>query len=144
MERTQPAAMPRTALRRVAVLDLAAKALLLAIMARVALDPGWGNLVGKAPGTRVVVYPMLAFLIPVAHVVVWPFRSYPWATDLLLTAPAFSDILGNRLDLYDEVVWFDDAVHFVNTGLLATAVLLLSGAAGATLPRRLQMASRRG
>ena len=33
------------------------------------------------------------------------------------------------MDLYDTVVWFDDGMHFMNTGLLAAAFILL------TLPR---------
>jgi hypothetical protein len=31
---------------------------------------------------------------------------------------------GNRLDLYDTVMWFDDVVHFANTGIITVAVLL--------------------
>ena len=51
----------------------------------------------------------------------------------------FSDILGNRLDLYDRVAWFDDVMHFVCTGLLgAAAILLVGGTAG--LRDRLQVA----
>ena len=55
--------------------------------------------------------------------------SFPWLSDLLITLTCFTDILGNRMDLYDTVVWFDDLMHFVNTGLLAAAFILL------TLPR---------
>lgn len=33
------------------------------------------------------------------------------------------------MDLYDTIVWFDDWMHFMNTGLLAAAFILL------TLPR---------
>jgi hypothetical protein len=52
--------------------------------------------------------------------------SFPWVSDLLVTITCFTDILGNRLDLYDTVVWFDDWMHFMNTGLLVVAVLLLT------------------
>jgi hypothetical protein len=55
--------------------------------------------------------------------------SFPWLPDLLITITCFTDILGNRLDLYDSIMWFDDWMHFMNTGLLAAAVILL------TLPR---------
>ena len=44
----------------------------------------------------------------------------------MITIPAFSDILGNRLDLFDQLLWFDDAMHFLNTGLLGGATVLLS------------------
>jgi hypothetical protein len=30
------------------------------------------------------------------------------------------------MDLYDTVVWFDDWMHFMNTGLLAAAFILLT------------------
>lgn len=119
--------------------DLVAKALLLVAVARVAVDPTWGNLEGKAPGTRAVAYPLLALTVPLLHL--WrPRGRYPWLADLLLTAPAFSDILGNRLDLYDGVSWFDDFIHFANTAALSAGVVLLAGAAHEPLLRRLELA----
>ena len=54
---------------------------------------------------------------------------FPWLPDLLITITCFTDVLGNRMDLYDTVVWFDDWMHVMNTGLLAAAVVWL------TLPR---------
>ena len=128
----------------VAALDVLAKVLLLAAMARVAVDPGWGNLEGKAPGTRAMTYPLLALVVPVWHLTRRPGRPYPWVTDLLVTLPAFSDILGNRLDLFDRVLWFDDVMHAVNTGALAAAVVLLTGAADDPLARRLEVAVASG
>ena len=93
----------------VVVLDVGAKALLVLALSRVALDPAWGNLEGKSPGTRALTYPLLAFLVPLAHLLRRPGRPYPWLADLMITVPAFSDILGNRLDLFDQLLWFDDA-----------------------------------
>jgi hypothetical protein len=140
----------------VAVADLVAKALLLLAVSRVAIDPGWGNLEGKAPVVRAVTYPMLALLVPVLHTLrvlrsggratddVGRDRPYPWGADLLVTVPAFSDLLGNRLDLYDRVVWFDDAIHLANTAALSAGVLVLTGAAAAPLLRRLEVAVAAG
>jgi hypothetical protein len=34
------------------------------------------------------------------------------------------DLAGNRLDLFDTVSWWDDAMHFVLWGLLTAGVLL--------------------
>ncbi|MBD3927278.1 hypothetical protein IEZ26_21835 [Nocardioides cavernae] len=124
--------------------DLLAKTLLLLAVARVAIDPGWGNLEGKAPGTRAVTYPMLALLVPVLHLALGRTRPYPWGADLLVTLPAFSDVLGNRLDLYDRVVWFDDAMHVAATCALSAGVLVLSGAARLPLDRRLQLSVAAG
>lgn len=107
-------------------LDVTAKATLLVFLALVLVDPGYGNLEGKAPVARAVTYPLLAFAVPAA----WWLRrerpAYPWLADLLVTLTCFTDILGNRLDLYDSVEWFDDWMHFVNTGLLSGAVVLLT------------------
>ena len=128
----------------VAALDVAAKILLLLAVTRVALDPEWGNLEGKAPGTRALTYPMLALVLPVAHLWHRPAGAYPWGADLLVTAPASSDLLGNRLDLYDQVVWFDDATHVVSTGALSAACVLLLGAAHAPLRHRLEVAVASG
>lgn len=128
----------------VIALDVGAKVLLVAVVMQIAVDPGWGNLEGKAPGTRAVTYPMLALLVPVAHAAGWSARPYPWGADLLVTLPASSDLMGNRLDLYDGVEWFDDLMHFVDTGALSAAVVLLAGAAGAPVVRRLELAVASG
>ncbi len=128
----------------VAVLDVLAKVLLVVVVARIAVDPGWGNLEGKAPGTRAVTYPLLALVVPVWHWLLRRSQPYPWGADLLVTIPAFSDLLGNRLDLYDRVTWFDDMMHLVVTGALAAAVVLLAGLARAPVRRRLEVAVAAG
>ena len=55
--------------------------------------------------------------------------EFPWLADLLITLTGFTDILGNRLDLYDHVVWFDDWMHLMNVAFLSAAVLLLTTSA---------------
>ena len=128
----------------VVALDVTAKAVLLLLLVRIAMDPAWGNLEGKAPGTRALTYPLIAFVIPSVYLARGSRGGYPWTADLLVTIPAFSDVLGNRLDLYDQVVWFDDWMHFMNTGLLCAAVVILSGVSGATLRRRLELSVASG
>ncbi len=108
------------------VIDLAAKAALVGSLVVVLLDPAWGNLEGKAPTARAVTYPLLAFVLPAWWLVRRPARPFPWLADTLATLTCFTDILGNRLDLYDRVSWFDDAVHFGNTALLCAGFLLLT------------------
>lgn len=44
----------------VVALDVCAKVLLVLAPTR-AMDPAWGNLEGKSPGTRALTYPLLAF-----------------------------------------------------------------------------------
>ncbi|MDQ4018720.1 MAG: hypothetical protein M3188_02660 [Actinomycetota bacterium] len=47
--------------------------------------------------------------------------AYPYALDILLASPFLVDTLGNALDLYDSIDWWDDANHFVNWSLLVAA-----------------------
>ncbi|GAB2877110.1 hypothetical protein [Nocardioides pacificus] len=123
-------------------LDVAAKALLVLLLVMATLNPELGNVEGKGAGFRTIGYSLLAFTVPVIWYLRWRERaSFPWLADLLVTVTCFTDTLGNRMDLYDAVWWFDDWMHFMNTGLLAAAVLLLtlhnSATLGATLERAL-------
>lgn len=83
---------------------------------------------GKAFGWRLILYPIAALIVPVA----WQLRGspqpYPYAADMLLVAPFLVDVVGNALDLYDSIVWWDDLNHLVNWALLC-------GALGAVLLR---------
>ncbi len=122
----------RTALTSlVAQADLVAKAALVVMVLLVLNDPAWGNLEGKAPFARAVTYPLLALVVPALWVARGRSKPYPWLADLMVTIPGFSDFLGNRLDLYDQVVWFDDWMHFANIVLFSAALLMLFGTAGA-------------
>lgn len=114
----------------VRTLDVAAKAGLLLLLWVALTYPDLGHLRGKGATARAIGYPLLAFALPLAWCVWWRGRaSYPWLADLLVTLTCFSDVLGNRLNLYDTIRWFDDLMHVLNTGLLAAAFVLL------TLPR---------
>ncbi len=107
--------------------DVTAKLVLVWLLANALADPDTANLRDKAAGARAVAYPLLAFTVPAIWLLWWKDRaSFPWLADLMVTITCFSDILGNRMDLYDRVVWFDDWMHFMNTGLLAGAVVLLT------------------
>jgi hypothetical protein len=115
--------------------DVLAKATLLVLVTLVLMEPAWGNLEGKAPVGRAVIYPLWAFVVPV----VWMVRSrrrpypFPWLPDLLLTLTSFTDVLGNRLDLYDSFFWFDDLMHFACTALVSAALVLLTERRGERL-----------
>lgn len=121
--------------------SVAAKAGLVLLLVTALLTPDLGNMREKAAFARAVAYPMLAFALPALWLLFWRDRAFPWLADLFVTLTCFSDILGNRLDLYDSIVWFDDWMHFVNTGLLAAAFVLLTLPAdtslGATIERSL-------
>lgn len=133
-----PPRQPRIAM--LVALDAAAKGLLVASLVVVVIDPTWGNLEGKAPVQRALLYPLLAFILAIAWWLLKPSKPFPWLADFLLTLLGFSDILGNRLNLYDTIWWFDDAIHFVNCGMVAAAVLLLSDTASQSPVRILERA----
>ena len=110
--------------------NVMAKGGLVLLLLLALLHPDLGNMRDKGAGARAVGYPLASFAVPFVWWVWWRERmAFPWIPDLLVTITCFTDVLGNRMDLYDTVVWFDDWMHFMNTGLLAAAFILL------TLPR---------
>ncbi|AXT84964.1 hypothetical protein C6I20_07045 [Aeromicrobium sp. A1-2] len=122
-------------------LDLSAKALLILLLVTALLFPDLGNMKEKAAGLRAVTYPLLAFTIPALWYTFWRDRaSFPWVADLLVTVTCFTDTLGNRMNLYDTISWFDDWMHFMNTGLLTAGVILLTLHRSATLSATLERA----
>jgi hypothetical protein len=126
--------VPTPSVARVA--NVLAKSALVLLLVLAMLYPESGNMQDKAAGLRAVIYPMLSFALPVIWWLHWRERvSFPWLPDLMITVTCFTDILGNRMNLYDTVVWFDDWMHFMNTGLLAAAVLLLTMDRSASLGR---------
>ena len=121
-------AVSRPALTRTAmVVDIAAKVGLVVLLMIAVVHPDLGNIRGKAAGLRAVAYPFGAALVPLIWWLVWRRdRPFPWLGDALVTLPWFTDTLGNRLDLFDTVNWFDDGMHFMNWGLLTAGVLVLT------------------
>ena len=94
------------------------------------LFPDLPQFQGKGFASRLIAYPLLMAVVPVA----WAARarrvpSYegraPWGAFALIASPFLVDVTGNTLDLYDSVVWWDDANHFVNWFLLNAGLGLL-------------------
>jgi len=104
-------------------LDVAVKAALIAILLLAVARPDLPQFEGKAMTSRALTYPIAALVVPV----VWWLlsrsrpREYPYALDILLVLPFLIDVVGNALDLYDTIDWWDDANHFVNWTLLVLA-----------------------
>lgn len=108
-------------------LNITAKAGLIAMLISALLYPEASNMEDKAAGLRAIGYPMLAFTIPAIWYAFWRERaSFPWLADFLVTLTCFTDILGNQMNLYDSIYWFDDWMHFINLGILAAAFILLT------------------
>lgn len=137
MSETVVAVEPVPSLARLT--SIALKVLLLVMLALMLLYPDANNMRDKGAGARAVVYPALAFLVPVVWWTSWKDRvAFPWVADLMVTITCFTDILGNRLNFYDSIVWFDDWMHFMNAGLLAAAFVLLTFPRDAGFPRILE------
>ncbi|GAA1593317.1 hypothetical protein [Kribbella karoonensis] len=102
---------------------LAVKVLLFALLLAALIWPELSGIKGKASTARLVVYPIGGMALPLYW---WARgrRAFPWAADLLMTLPWTIDLLGNRLDLFDTVDWWDDAMHFVLWAFLTAGVLL--------------------
>ena len=102
-------------------LDIAVKAALVCPLAFGAFS-GLQQFEGKAFVWRLATYPIAALIIPV----IWAVRGrkpvYLYAADILLTLPFLLDTVGNALDFYDAIEWWDDANHLVNWALLSGAM----------------------
>ena len=103
-------------------IDLLVKLSLVVLLAFGALS-GLERFAGKAFGWRLGGYSVAALLVPA----IWVFRGrratpYPYVADILFVLPFLVDTIGNALDLYDTIDWWDDANHFVNWALVTGAV----------------------
>lgn len=102
-------------------LDLAVKLSLVLLLAFGAFS-GLERFAGKAFGWRLVGYSIAALVVPL----IWAARGrrspYPFVADTFFVLPFLIDTMGNALNLYDTIDWWDDANHFVNWALLSGAV----------------------
>jgi hypothetical protein len=105
--------------------NIAVKALLVGLIAIALVFGESDRFNDKAMGARAIAYPLLC-AIPGA---VWwfahrrrPELAYPYVADALVTLSFVVDLGGNALDLFDRLVWFDDAAHFTNWFILGLAL----------------------
>jgi hypothetical protein len=124
------AALGSTFVRRLPAvfwLDLAVKVALVSLLLLAVLRPDLPQFEGKATTGRALTYPLAAVVVPLW----WWLRGrgrgspYPYGLDICLVLPFLIDVVGNALDLYDSIDWWDDLNHFVNWGILTTAFGLL-------------------
>ena len=104
-------------------LDLATKAALVGLLLLAVLKPDLPQFEGKAMAGRAATYPIAAIIVPIGW---WLWgrhkaRNYPYGLDILLVLPFLIDVVGNALDLYDSIDWWDDLNHLLNWGLLVAA-----------------------
>jgi hypothetical protein len=100
--------------------------------------PGLPQFEGKGFAARLFAYPAMMLVAPALW---WLLsgrhqdpaqRQVPWTAFGWIMLPFLVDVTGNTLDLYDSVVWWDDANHLVNWFFLNLGVglLLRAGATG--------------
>ena len=88
------------------------------------VNAGDDRFAGKALGPRNVgILLGFSMLFPILQ---WGFRRwrrYPWWTDCLYLSVPFIDMLGNTLNLYNTIEWWDHIPHFHGPGALAVVFI---------------------
>ena len=109
------------------LVDVAIKVGTVALLAWAVLNPDLPQFQGKAFTGRAVAYPVALLVLPVAWWLLGRPRdmAFPVAADILLGLPFMIDVVGNALNLYDSVDWWDDANHLVNWFLHTAAIGVL-------------------
>jgi hypothetical protein len=108
----------------VLVADLAAKVLLVGLLLHVVWTPELPQYQAKGMGWRLAVYPLVGLVVPLVHR--WRGGPYPAVLDLCLVLPFLIDLAGNAAGFYDDVTWWDDAMHVVTWVPLVAALGLLA------------------
>jgi hypothetical protein len=106
--------------------DVAVKVATVGLLAWAVLSPDLPQFQGKAFTGRAIAYPLALLVFPVGW---WSFGRrripFPIVADILFGLPFLIDVVGNALNLYDTIDWWDDANHLVNWALHTSAVGLL-------------------
>lgn len=110
-----PSRLPR-------IVNLTAKVALVALLLFAVANPEMPRFAGKAMLVRALTYPLATILVPAVWLLLGRPRPYPHAADALLVSPFLVDVAGNVANLYDTLVWFDDAAHALTWMLLVLAV----------------------
>jgi hypothetical protein len=100
------------------------KVSLIGVLVFAATNQDMSQFSGKAMTGRAFTYPIAILVIPVAMYLIRrrnPAATYPHMVDALFGLPFLIDMAGNAANLYDTIVWWDDANHFVNWLILSLA-----------------------
>jgi hypothetical protein len=104
-------------------LDVSLKSLVIGLTALGAFG-GLERFEEKGFGWRLLWYPAMILALPAA----WRLFGrgpFPFVADVLITIPFLVDVMGNVLNLYDSIDWWDDANHFANWLFLSLGVGVL-------------------
>jgi hypothetical protein len=107
--------------------DVAIKVATVVLLAWAVLNPDLPQFTGKAFTGRAIAYPIALLVLPAAWWLLGRPRgmAFPVGADILLGLPFLIDVVGNALDFYDAIEWWDDANHLVNWFLHTAAIGLL-------------------
>jgi hypothetical protein len=105
-------------------LDVTLKTLVIGLTALGAFG-GLERFEEKGFGWRLLWYPAAVLALPILWRVLKKQGPYPFLADVLITIPFFVDVMGNVLNLYDTIDWWDDANHFANWLFLSLGIGVL-------------------
>jgi hypothetical protein len=121
--------------------DLAVKVATVGLLAWAVFNPDLPQFQGKAFTGRAIAYPAALLVFPICWWLLGRRRiPFPIAADILFGLPFLIDVVGNALNLYDTIDWWDDANHLVNWALHTSAVGLLLRYGQWTPPTRVALA----
>ena len=79
---------------------------------------------GKGIGIRnAIVVGSYSLVLPAIHWLRHPWRSFPWWTDALWLSVPWLDMVGNSVNLYDTVAWFDLVPHTHGPGAIVVVLM---------------------
>lgn len=101
--------------RRIALVNLAVKVALVLLLLHAVVFSDLEQYAGKGIATRLLTYPISIIVVPLIVGTLGNRRpsQYPHLIDICVAAPFVLDTLGNALNLYNTIDWFDDVMHFV-------------------------------
>ena len=103
--------------RRLLTIDLVLKAALVLLLLHAVAFPDLPQYQGKGIGWRLLLYPISSILAPLVWLAirrrVSAGSAYPYLIDICVGLPFLIDTAGNTANLYDNINWWDDAMHFV-------------------------------
>lgn len=102
-------------MRLIKFINITSKILLVGLLVHYILLPNLPQYQNKGMAWRLGGYPIIVSAIPLAYFIVRKFKGrhfkYPHLTDLLITLSVTIDMLGNTLNFYNGIVWWDDLMH---------------------------------
>lgn len=106
--------------------NIGVKLLLVGLFAHYLLFPDLPQYQNKGMPARLIIYPLLVSSVFIIHSLV-QLRArkkivYPHLADFFISLAFTFDVLGNTLNLFNTIAWWDDLMHLVLWGLWVLGV----------------------